>query len=131
MYLVVGATGMVGLGGEICRLLRSSGRQTRALVRPTSDRRRTDKLRELGVELVQGDLKDRESLKLACQGAQCIISTASMLVSRQPGDTVESVDDRGHKDLIDVAKACGVESFLYTSVSGRIDPGVPFQKRQA
>jgi uncharacterized protein YbjT (DUF2867 family) len=127
MYLMVGATGPVGLGGEICRLLRSSGRQMRALVRPTSNALRTENLRRMGVELVQGDLKDRESLKRACQGVRCIISTASILVSRQPDDTVESVDGRGHKDLIDVARACGVESFLYTSVSGRIDREFPFR----
>jgi uncharacterized protein YbjT (DUF2867 family) len=127
MYLIVGGTGPVGLGGEICRLLRSSGRPTRALVRPTSDARRTENLRKMGVELVQGDLKDRESLKRACQGVRCIISTASILVSRQPDDTVESVDGRGHTDLIDVAKAGGVESFVYTSISGRIDREFAFR----
>jgi len=127
MYLMVGGTGMVGLGGEICRLLRSSGRQTRALVRPSSDARRTENLRKIGVQLIQGDLRDRQSLKRACLGVRCVISTASMLVSRQPGDTVESVDGDGHKVLIDVAKASGVESFLYTSVSGRIDRDFPFR----
>ena len=127
MYLVVGGTGPVGLGGEICRLLHSRGRQVRALVRPTSDPRRTEHLRTIGVELIEGDLKDRESLKRACQGVQCVISTASMLVSRQPGDTVEFVDGRGQIDLIDVAKACGVESFLYTSISGGIDRDFPFR----
>jgi hypothetical protein len=33
MYLVVGATGLVGLGGEVCRRLRAAGKPTRALVR--------------------------------------------------------------------------------------------------
>ena len=127
MYLVVGGTGPVGLGGEICRLLRSSGRRTRALVRPTSDARRTENLRKMGVELVEGDLKDRESLKRACQGVRCIISTASNLVSRQPDDTVEAVDGRGHTDLIDVAKAGGVDSFVYTSFSGHIDRDFAFR----
>ena len=117
----------MGLGGAICRLLRSGGRQTRALVRPTSERRRAENLRKMGVELVEGDLKDRESLRRACQGVRCIISTASMLVSRQPDDTVESVDGQGHKDLIDIAKDSGVESFVYTSVSGRIDREFPFR----
>ena len=82
MYLVVGVTGPVGLGGAICRLLRSGGRQTRALVRPTSDAQRTRNLTEMGVELVEGDLKDRESLRRACHAVRCIISTASVLVSR-------------------------------------------------
>ena len=127
MFLVVGATGPVGLGGEICRLLRSEGRPTRALVRRTSDARRTEILRNMGVELVEGDLKDPESLKAACRDVRGIISTASILVSRQPDDSVERVDGRGQRDLIDVAKASGVESFLYTSVSGGIWGAFPFR----
>jgi hypothetical protein len=51
MYLVVGATGPVGLGGEICRLLRSAAKPTRALVRATSNAGRVGTLRKLGVEL--------------------------------------------------------------------------------
>jgi NADH dehydrogenase len=81
----------------------------------------------MGVELARGDLKDRESLRRACEGVRCIISTASMLVSRQPDDTVESVDGQGHTDLIEVAKASGVAAFLYTSVSGGIDREFPFR----
>src|SRR5262245_25699827 len=127
MYLVVGATGPIGLGGEICRLLRSAGRPTRALVRRTSDSQRIEKLRELGVELVEGDLKDPRSLELACRGARTVVSTASIMVSRQPDDTVERVDGRGQRDLIDAATACGVGSFIYVSFSGRIDREFPFR----
>jgi uncharacterized protein YbjT (DUF2867 family) len=127
MYLIVGATGPVGLGGEVCRLLRSEGRATRALVRRTSDTRRVERLREIGVDLVEGDLKDPKSLKSACQGVRTVISTASMLVSQQPNDTVERVDGRGHQDLVDAAKASGVESFVYTSISGHIDREFPFR----
>jgi uncharacterized protein YbjT (DUF2867 family) len=127
MYLVVGGTGPVGLGGEICQLLSASGRRTRALVRATSRAEQIEKLRRLGVELVEGDLRDRDSLRRACEGVRTVISTASMLVSRQPGDTVETVDRRGHLDLIDSAKTSGVQSFLYTSISGRIDRASPFR----
>src|SRR5262249_22324472 len=56
-----------------------------------------------------------------------VISTASIMVSRQADDTVERVDSRGHMDLVDVAKASGVESFVYTSFSGRIDREFPFR----
>jgi uncharacterized protein YbjT (DUF2867 family) len=127
MYLVVGATGPVGLGGEICRLLRAAGKPTRALVRATSDRGRVDTFQQLGVELTEGDLKDSRSLELACQGVSTVLSTASMLVSRQSDDTVESVDSRGQNDLVDAAKKCGVESFIYTSISGHIDREFPFR----
>jgi uncharacterized protein YbjT (DUF2867 family) len=133
MYLVVGATGPIGLGGEICRLLRAAGKPTRALVRPTADANRVANLRALGVDVVEGDLKNPHSLTAACQDVRAVISTASMLVSQQPDDTVERVDGRGQRDLIDVAKSCGVKSFVYTSFSGRIDREFPFRdaKREA
>src|SRR5262247_2334273 len=101
MHLVVGATGPVGLGGEICRQLRAAGQPTRALSRSTANPDRTAHLTSLGVELIEGDLKDPRSLRNACRGIQTVISTASMMVSRQQGDTVESVDASGQFDLVD------------------------------
>jgi uncharacterized protein YbjT (DUF2867 family) len=127
MYLVVGATGPIGLGGEICRLLRAAGKPTRAQVRPTSDAKRVDALRMAGVELVEGDLKDPLSLRAACRDVRTVISTASVMVSRQPDDMVERVDGHGQNDLIDAAKSCGVDSFVYTSFSGGIDRDFPFR----
>ena len=127
MYLVVGATGPVGLGGDICRLLRAAGKPTRALVRPTSDAKRVEALRMAGVDLVEGDLKDPLSLRAACRDVHTVISTASVMVSRQPDDTVERVDGDGQIDLIDAAKGCGVDSFVFTSFSGGIDRDFPFR----
>jgi uncharacterized protein YbjT (DUF2867 family) len=57
MYLVVGTTGPVGLGGEICRQLRAAGQPVRALVRPTANADRLANLARIGVELIDGDLK--------------------------------------------------------------------------
>jgi uncharacterized protein YbjT (DUF2867 family) len=127
MYLVIGATGPIGLGGEICRLLRAAGKPTRALVRPTSDAERVDALRMAGVEFVEGDLKDPGSLRAACKDVHAVISTASVMVSRQPDDSVERVDRDGHHDLIDAAKSCGVDRFVYTSFSRGIDRDFPFR----
>jgi uncharacterized protein YbjT (DUF2867 family) len=64
--LVVGATGL--LGSEICEKLVAKGHKVRALVRPTSDPARIERLRSMGVELVAGDLKDPRSLEKACHG---------------------------------------------------------------
>jgi uncharacterized protein YbjT (DUF2867 family) len=125
VYLVVGATGPVGLGGEICRQLRAAGKPVRALLRPTANPERIAHLRSIGVEFVEGDLKDRASLDAACQGIQTIISTATTTVSRQPDDTIEGVDYRGQLQLVDAAKAAGVEHYLYTSFSGAIEGDFP------
>jgi uncharacterized protein YbjT (DUF2867 family) len=127
MYLVVGATGPVGLGGEICRQLRAAGRPVRALVRPTAHADRVANLARAGVELLQGDLKDPSSLRQACRGIETVISTASMMVSRQEGDTVENVDGTGQTDLVEAADTAGVASFVYLSFSKHIDRDFPFR----
>jgi len=113
MNLVVGATGL--LGSEICELLVTEGKSVRGLVRPTSDRTKVERLQGLGVESVSGDLKDRASLDTACQGVKTVISTASATLSRQEGDSIQSVDREGQLALIDAAKAAGVERFVLIS----------------
>ena len=55
MNLIVGATGV--LGGEICRLLAEQGSAVRVLVRDSSNQEKVDRLRELGAEVVRGDLR--------------------------------------------------------------------------
>jgi NADH dehydrogenase len=116
MILVVGATGL--LGGEICHQLSAAGHSVRALVRPTASESRVESLRVIGAELVTGDLKDRASLDAACADAQVVITTASTTLSRQPDDTIASVDQDGQLQLIDAAKASGVSRFVYISYSG-------------
>jgi uncharacterized protein YbjT (DUF2867 family) len=127
MYLVVGATGPVGLGGEICRQLRVADNPVRALVRSTANPNRVANLARIGVELIAGDLKNPRSLHEACRGIDTVISTASMMVSNQEGDRVESVDGTGQNDLVDAAMAAGVGSFVYVSFSQHIDRDFPFR----
>ena len=124
MILVVGATGM--LGSEICRLLAEGGKRVRALVRETSNPERIAALNSIGTELVRGDLKDRRSLDAACRGATAVISTASSIISRQEGDSIETVDHQGQLDLIDAAAAAGVEHFVLVSFPGT-DVDFPLQ----
>lgn len=123
MVLVVGATGL--LGSEICKRLKEAGKAVRALARPTADRGRVESLRALGVQLFNGDLKDRASLDAICEDVDAVISTASTTFSRQPGDTIESVDLEGQLNLIAAARAAGVRRFVFVSVSGHIDVACP------
>ncbi len=113
MNLVVGATGL--LGGEICRLLAARGKPVRALVRATSDQNKVAKLETLGVEVVRGDLKDRASLNAACQAVSVVVSTASSTLSRQEGDSIQTVDLEGQLNLIDAARAANVSQFVLIS----------------
>ena len=119
MILVAGATGL--LGQEICRQLVAAGKPVRALVRTTSDSQKIEALNQLGVESVQGDLKDPASLAAACQGVSALVSTASSTLSRGEGDTIQTVDHNGQLNLVDAAKAAGVEHFVF--ISFRPDAG--------
>jgi uncharacterized protein YbjT (DUF2867 family) len=115
MNLIVGATGLVG--GEICRRLAADRKPVRALVRPAGDASRIDELRAAGAELATGDLKDPASIQAACAGATAVLSTASSVLSRQPGDTIDGVDRIGQLQLIEAAASAGVKHFVYISFS--------------
>lgn len=115
MNLIVGATGMVG--GEICRLLRATGKPVKALVRASSDPAKVANLKSLGAQIVLGDLRDAASLKAACQGVKAVITTASsMPFTYQPGEnTPQITDQEGALNLVAAAKEAGAEQFIYTS----------------
>ena len=118
MNLVVGATGV--LGQEICRQLCEEGRPVRALVRAGSDVAKVDLLKDLGAKVIYGDLRNRASLEVACQGVDTVITTASaMPFSYEAGNNdIQHVDLVGMKTLIDVAKNAEIDHFIYTSVTG-------------
>jgi uncharacterized protein YbjT (DUF2867 family) len=113
MILVVGATGL--LGTRVCERLRAEGQPVRALVRRTSNPDNVNALRSLGCELATGDLKDPPQIQAACQGISALISTASSTLSRQPGDSIESVDLHGQLGLANAARSAGVRRFIYVS----------------
>ena len=122
MILVVGATGLVG--SEVCQRLMRRGERVRAFVRATSSKEKVEALRSSGVELFVGDLKDPQSIVGACRGVNAVISTASATLTRQPGDSIQSVDAAGQLSLVDAAKEANVERFLF--VSFRRTPDISF-----
>ena len=120
--LIAGATGMVG--GEAARLLSSGGDVVRALVRSTSDVEKIAALKSAGIEVVEGNLRDRASLDAACDGVDAVISTVSaMPFSWQEGNTIGDVDRTGTMGLIDAATAAGAKRFVYTSFPHPPEPG--------
>jgi NADH dehydrogenase len=113
VILVVGATGI--LGSEICRQLAARREHVRALVRRTSSPERISRLEALAVELAFGDLKEPESLRDACRGVDTVVSTASSTLSRQAGDSIDTVDRQGQLNLVEAAEAAGVRRFVLVS----------------
>lgn len=118
MMLIVGATGV--LGSATTKRLLAKGYAVRAMTRTPV---KATELEELGAEIVQGDLRDAGSLRRACEGVDQVLATAHSLLGR--GKVASKyVDEAGHKQLIDAAKAAGVKHFVYTSASG-VSPNHP------
>lgn len=98
------------------------------MVRTTSSSAAIAKLAGAGAEIVSGDLREPESLTAACTGVRTVVSAATALGSRQPGDSIAAVDERGHIALIDAAREAGASTFVYVSLSGLIDGGSPLER---
>ncbi|AOS63299.1 hypothetical protein TL08_12425 [Actinoalloteichus hymeniacidonis] len=112
--LVTGATGKQG--GATARALLAADIAVRALVRdPDTDRAKA--IAALGVELVTGDLHDRDSVIRAAAGARAVFSV------QMPGFTSDGDFDFDGEvaqgvNLIEGARAAGVPQFVHTSVTG-------------
>lgn len=120
--LVAGATGLVG--GEAARILSSEGDAVRALVRSTSNDEKVAALKGAGIDVVEGDLRDRASLDAACEGVDAVITTISaMPFSWQEGNTIGDVDRDGTIRLVDAATAAGAKRFIHTSFPHPPEPG--------
>jgi uncharacterized protein YbjT (DUF2867 family) len=115
LVLVVGSTGLLGM--EICRQLVKAGKNVKAFVRSSSDYKKVTALKEMGVEISEGDLKDTNSIRKAVEGVSAVISTASSTFSRQEGDSIETVDRIGQANLVMAAENVGVKQFIFISFS--------------
>ncbi|MCK6621640.1 MAG: SDR family oxidoreductase [Calditrichaceae bacterium] len=112
MILIVGATSK--LGRALIPLLLAEGVPVRAMTRAPE---KAEDLRNAGVEIVAGDLRDPASLAKACAGAEKVLAAAHAFLGR--GNNIpEKVDWAGNRHLIDAAKAAGVKHFVFTSALG-------------
>lgn len=114
MFLVTGATGT--LGRRIVRVLCEQSTPVRAFVRLSS---RYSELEQRGAEIFIGDLRQERDITKAVQGVQFIISAHG---SNEASGSAQELDYRANIDLIDAAKANGIEHFVLISVLG-VDRG--------
>ena len=122
--VVVGATGYLGM--ETCRQLSDAAYDVRGIVRTSSNEEKIYNLQQLGVEIITADIKDEASLSAAFEGADAVISTASSTLSRQEGDSIESVDHQGQLNVIAAAEKAGVKKFVFISFCP-MDESFPLQ----
>lgn len=112
MILIIGASGR--LGSVVVQHLLAQGKSIRVMTRNPLG---LAHLKQQGVEIVSGDLRNPASLASACQGVEHVLAAAHALDGKgdnNPG----TVDDTGNRHLIDAAKAAGVKHFIFVSVQG-------------
>ena len=68
--LVTGATGFTG--GHLARHLVARGNQVWALIRSATPGPAREELTRAGVQLLEGDLRDKASLERACAGVDVV-----------------------------------------------------------
>jgi nucleoside-diphosphate-sugar epimerase len=110
--VITGATGFIG--GCLAERLARNGRRVRCLIRAGSD---TSRLRELGVELVVGDLADRESLARAFAGAEQAVHCAALVSDWATRAEIAATNVTGTRNLLDACKASPVRRLVHLSTT--------------
>ena len=112
MILVTGGTGFVG--SHLIRRMRQEGIPVRAIVRDPGTART---LKDLGVDVVKGDIADTDSLEKATVGVERIIHLVG-IIQEVPGATFQSVHVDGTRNLLEAASKSNVRHFFYQSALG-------------
>jgi dihydroflavonol-4-reductase len=114
--LVTGGTGFVG--SAVVRVLLRDGFRVSCLMRPTSDLRN---LEGLDVRLVEGDLRDRDSLQKALEGCQQLYHVAAYYSTRpEDADKMMTINFGGSRNLLELAVERGLERIVHTSTIGTV-----------
>ncbi|HYN08558.1 MAG TPA: NAD-dependent epimerase/dehydratase family protein [Vicinamibacterales bacterium] len=112
--LVTGATGFTG--GRLARFLVERGDTVRALVR---DRSRATALTGASIEIVEGNLKNRDSLVCAMRGMDVVYNIAALY--REAGLSsaeYRAVNATAVGEIVEVARSVGVRRVVQCSTVG-------------
>ena len=112
MDLVTGANGF--LGAAVVRALLADGRAVRAFVRRGSDRRN---LEGLAVDVAEGDLNDRDSLRARRRAValRCSTSRPTIGYGRSDAAPMYRTNVEGSVNVLEAAADAAVERLVYTS----------------
>jgi dihydroflavonol-4-reductase len=110
---VTGATGFIG--GHVARKLRERGDDVVALVRSPD---KATELRELGCELVEGDLSDETAIRNGVEDCDGVIHVGAVYKVGIPKSEREPMWDanvRGTERVLDAAHDAGAKRIVYVS----------------
>jgi len=110
-YFLTGATGF--LGGVLARQLREAGHDVRAVIRSPH---KANELQSLGVQLFQGDVTDKESMRAALQGADGVFHVAGWYkIGTKDKSDGERVNVQGTRNVLELMKELHIPKGVYTS----------------
>lgn len=110
-YFITGATGFVGK--VLTRKLREGGHEVRALVRSPE---KAGDLEVIGVELFQGDVTDKESMREAMSGADGIFHVAGWYkVGVRDKSGGEKINVQGTRNVLELMQGLKIPKGVYIS----------------
>jgi len=112
MILLAGAAGT--LGGAVVNALKNENLKFRCLDL------KEDKLKEYeknGIEIICGNLSDRDTIGKALQGVKTVISVVGLQKENEEVKYMD-VDFKGNRNLMEASKRLGAEQFIYVSALG-------------
>lgn len=117
-YIVTGATGHIG--NVVVRKLVQKGIKPKALCLPEED---LTPLKDLDVEIVYGDVTDREFIFKFIEKDSVVLHLAGIIdIGLTPEEVVEKVNVQGTKNIVDACIKNGAKKLVYLSTVHIIDP---------
>jgi dihydroflavonol-4-reductase len=120
LVFITGAAGFIG--SAVARALAAEGFALRALVRSGNP---ASNLKDLDVEIVKGDMRDKNVVFAAAKGARYVFHVAAdyRLWAPRPEEIVQT-NIEGTRGVMDAARAGGAERIVYTSSVATLRPPV-------
>jgi len=116
--LVTGGNGH--LGNNLVRLLLSENKKVRTTVR---NRNNLEPFEGLSCEVVQADITDLKSLRIAFQGVTNLYAVAAnfSMWAKNPKTEIYDNNLQGTQNVFDIAKECGIKNIVYVSSVASLD----------
>ena len=110
-YFLTGATGFIG--GRVARQLIEAGHRVIALVR---DKSKAGELKALGVELSEGDITDKECMRLPMSEAEGVFHIAAWYKVGVPNSLLaERINVDGTRNVLELMRELAIPKGVYTS----------------
>ena len=115
MILITGTSGYIG--SHLTRRLAQQGKPVRGLVRDRQKAISEERITGLGIEWVDGDVTQPDSLLQAMEGVTAVIHLVAIAIEKGSG-SYEKVIYQGTVNMVEAAKKTGVRRFINMSQLG-------------